>query len=252
MRYFTLLWDPHQDPAYAEVFRRFADGGAATHRFSCGNRKDIRAGERVILRQVGSSAKGVVGIGDVSNPTYQVGGRNFIDVHWLRLSLEPLIRADDPLWGGVTQLWTAMAGGQIIAEGFGEALFEAVLRSQVDSAYEAAEGGALIAEGALLRRMIIARDRKRSVRVACIEHHKAVCAVCGFDGEELGDEFVGLIDVHHKYPMALLKGERETDPVGDCVPLCPTCHRMAHHKMPVGTCRSIDELKQKHGYDTGR
>lgn len=103
---------------------------------------------------------------------------------------------------------------------------------------------ALLREGELSQRIVQIRSRSSSVRDFCLEKHGVACVVCGTDfGKRYGDVFDGLVEVHHKNPMATSDGGRKTDPLADCCPLCPNCHRMAHYGMPSGTCRSLDDLK---------
>jgi hypothetical protein len=102
---------------------------------------------------------------------------------------------------------------------------------------------ALFVEGELSERVIQVRSRSGSVREFCIEKHGSRCLVCKLDfGERFGEVFADLIEVHHKNPLAQRDGDAITDPEKECVPLCPNCHRMAHHGMPPGTCRSLHEL----------
>lgn len=114
----------------------------------------------------------------------------------------------------------------------------------------AAEDGSFVdvllqREGQTMRRLVNARMRSATARELCLQAHKAVCVVCELDfGQKFGPEFSGLIDVHHLDPLALAEGSRLTDPVRDCLPLCPNCHRMAHYGLPPSRCRSIDELKE--------
>ena len=103
----------------------------------------------------------------------------------------------------------------------------------------------LLVEGQLMARAASVRGRNGSIRDHCLDHHKSVCKVCDFDpANKFGIEFLGMIDVHHLDPLASSDGERATDPIVDCVPLCPTCHRLAHHGMKPGTCRTIEEIKK--------
>lgn len=105
-------------------------------------------------------------------------------------------------------------------------------------------GSATFREGQWLQRTINFRDRNASVREHCLAHYGAKCRVCLVKpGSRFGGEFSEMIEVHHLDPIAENDLERETDPERDCLPLCPTCHRLAHHGMAPGTCRSIDELK---------
>jgi predicted HNH restriction endonuclease len=102
---------------------------------------------------------------------------------------------------------------------------------------------ALLLEGELSQKVVQVRSRSGTVREFCIWHHGSRCVVCKLDfGERFGEEFGGLIEVHHKNPLAQRDGREKTNPASDCVPLCPNCHRMAHFGVPVGECRSLDEL----------
>lgn len=99
-------------------------------------------------------------------------------------------------------------------------------------------------EGRRMQRSITIRGRNASVREHCLDAHPAVCAVCELDPLVVfGAEFGNMLEVHHLDPIAESEPGRTTDPKEDCRPLCPTCHRLAHHGMRAGTCRSIDQLK---------
>ena len=107
---------------------------------------------------------------------------------------------------------------------------------------------ALLREGQRMQTVVNYRGRGDSVRERCLDVHQPICWVCEFDPvASFGPEFRGLIDVHHLDPMAESDEERMTDPEIDCRPLCPTCHRLAHHGMPAGRCRDLTELKRLMG-----
>lgn len=108
---------------------------------------------------------------------------------------------------------------------------------------EVEEGDTVLEGDVALKLTAVGIERNRAVRTRCLERHGFACAVCGLDfGKQYGAEFEGIVHVHHKFPMA--NGKRHTDPVADCVPLCPNCHTMAHYEMPHGECRTIEELRQ--------
>jgi len=104
----------------------------------------------------------------------------------------------------------------------------------------------LVEEGKLSERVIQVRSRSDTVRELCITRHGSRCFVCKLDfGKRFGEEFTGLIEVHHhKEPLAQRDGGKNTNPESDCVPLCPNCHRMALFGLPLGECRSLDELQE--------
>lgn len=67
----------------------------------------------------------------------------------------------------------------------------------------------------------------------CHANHGSACSVCGLDPQAVyGEEGSAVLQVHHIVPPALLTADYELDPVTDLVPLCPTCHAMAHTGFP--------------------
>jgi len=93
------------------------------------------------------------------------------------------------------------------------------------------------------KRMIAVNTYERNLiaRGLCIEHYGAVCFVCGFDfGKVYGDEFEGMIHVHHLKMISETDGEYVVDPVNDLRPVCPNCHMVLHRKKDGYT---IDEVK---------
>ncbi|WP_158539825.1 HNH endonuclease [Gordonibacter sp. 28C] len=88
----------------------------------------------------------------------------------------------------------------------------------------------------------MAYERSPQARKECLQHYGYECAICGMDfGKEFGEEFSGVIEVHHLEPLNLLKEEREIDPIRDLVPLCPNCHKMVHRK--TGKPYTLDQLR---------
>lgn len=62
---------------------------------------------------------------------------------------------------------------------------------------------ATYAEGSVKKILTNAYERNPKARAACIEHHKAVCAICEFDfGSTYGQVAAGFIHVHHKKQLA--------------------------------------------------
>ncbi len=103
----------------------------------------------------------------------------------------------------------------------------------------------LYQENILVQRTVTHRGRSASVRDLCIDFWKAVCWVCEANFElDYGPAYKGVIEVHHLKPLSSDDEARRINPVKDCRPLCPNCHRLAHHGMPKGKCRSIWELQK--------
>jgi hypothetical protein len=113
-----------------------------------------------------------------------------------------------------------------------------------------------IYEGA--RRTVWASSYERDPRAkkACIAHWGTSCIICRFDfAKAYGKLGKGYIHAHHLYPMADIRGRRETDPKKDLLPVCPNCHAMIHKRSP---CLKVEELKVicgvalDHGFNTRR
>lgn len=71
------------------------------------------------------------------------------------------------------------------------------------------------------------------------------CEACNLEAtEKYGDKAKGLIEIHHKKPIALSSSKQIQleAAMGDLSPLCPTCHRLVHKNRNV--LMSIEELKE--------
>ncbi len=86
-------------------------------------------------------------------------------------------------------------------------------------------------------------ERNRRAREACIRHYGSRCAICGFDFEATyGNDFRGIIQVHHIVPISEIGHEYTVDPIKDLIPVCPNCHVALHSKK--GGVYTPDELKE--------
>lgn len=98
-------------------------------------------------------------------------------------------------------------------------------------------------EGRRRRSFSSAVERNATARRLCLEHYGPTCVVCGMNFEEVfGEEFSGIIDIHHLNPISQKSGDHLVDPIEDMVPLCPNCHRMIHRKKDG--VYSPDELRR--------
>lgn len=96
-------------------------------------------------------------------------------------------------------------------------------------------------EGAKKIIVINAYERNEKARKLCIQHWKAICAVCEFDFEKTyGEIGKGFIHIHHLIPVSKIGEQYEVDPINDLRPVCPNCHSMLHGQEHI---LSIDELK---------
>ena len=102
----------------------------------------------------------------------------------------------------------------------------------------------VLTEGKVVEAVQTRYERNREAREACIAHYGAKCAICGFDFKETyGNDFEGIIQVHHIVPISEIGAEYVIDPIKDLIPVCPNCHAALHSKKD-GTYLP-DELKEK-------
>lgn len=108
---------------------------------------------------------------------------------------------------------------------------------------EVIENSSLI-EGGKKQIIVNAYERNPYARKACIEHYGAKCVVCGFDFSKVyGEDFIGVIHVHHIKPLCEVSEEYIVDPVNDLVPVCPNCHVVIHSKS--NGVYTIEEVKKR-------
>ncbi|MFJ6754357.1 HNH endonuclease [Streptomyces sp. NPDC091273] len=136
-----------------------------------------------------------------------------------------------------------LQAAQAIETGIGSGQL-ALIPEQPD---EADEDGTTAAEGRLLARWAISRERNPMLRKRKIDQVRKLglplrCAVCTFDFHSaygaLGN---GYIEVHHVLPLHI-SGPRETN-LNDLALLCANCHRMCHRGHQGASWRTPDELK---------
>jgi len=89
-------------------------------------------------------------------------------------------------------------------------------------------------------------ERNPRARKACIEHHGAMCSICGFDfGREYGEVARGFIHVHHLKPLSEIGNEYKLDPITDLRPVCPNCHSVIHLGKPPLSIEEVRALLEK-------
>lgn len=84
-------------------------------------------------------------------------------------------------------------------------------------------------------------ERNTTARRLCLQHYGPTCQACDLTYEDrYGAIGADLIHVHHVTPLAEIGEAYEIDPVCDLVPLCATCHHVAHSRIPP---YSVAEIK---------
>ena len=127
-------------------------------------------------------------------------------------------------------------------QGFSEAAISQVMKPETSVAF--------IEEGQQTSVSRKIRKRSRKLRDYAINHFKNAdgtirCEGCDFEAtEKYGKQTIGLIEIHHKKPIALSspKVTQLAEAATDLSPLCPTCHRVVHSK--TEGLMSIAELQK--------
>ena len=120
--------------------------------------------------------------------------------------------------------------------------YQLLINLKVDDYFEEQlEGRKTLKEGLTKQIKVNIYERNPIARSKCVEYHKAICKVCGFDFEKkYGIIGQGFIHVHHIVDISTIGDEYEVDYIKDLNPVCPNCHAMLHKKKPA---YKIEELK---------
>lgn len=90
-----------------------------------------------------------------------------------------------------------------------------------------------LSEGALKAVELTLYERNAIARRLCIEHYGPTCQACDLNYEDkYGAIGANLIHVHHVTPLSAIGETYQVDPVRDLIPLCATCHHVAHRRNP--------------------
>lgn len=257
MAAYLLAWNPkrwkwHELPELAEKVR---EGNLYIRRWSCGNSKSIKKGDRIFLIRLGETPKGIFASGEVVKEP-------FFDAHWegiatrkqalfVEVQFDTLLdpEKDEILPLEVLQQhpfsemnWCTQISGIRIPD-LVAAELETVWATYSQNEYISAdeiETQKFFIEGATKRVLVNAYERNPAARQKCIAHYGAVCAVCGINFEKIyGEIGKGFIHVHHLVAISEIGKEYTINPVKDLRPVCPNCHAMLHRRKPPF---SIDEL----------
>ncbi len=96
-------------------------------------------------------------------------------------------------------------------------------------------------------------EQDTDVRRTVLAHRGSVCHACGLDMEQrYGVLARDLVQVHHVTPLGLVDGDYEVDPLSDLVPLCASCHVVAHSRWPDPySVREIRVMLRRSGFLSG-
>lgn len=263
---FLFLWNPNlwDWMDIEETIDHLRNVGSVLRRWSCGNSKKIKKGDRVFLVRVGKEPRGIMGSGYAKSSYYVAPhwdgtkGKtsNYIDIEFDVLinpekhalfdkeSLEML----DP---NNLQQWFPQQSGISIKSEIIESLetnwFNFITsRKHIGNGFISNDVtndlSESYVEGKSKEITQTQYERNPQARKICLKIHGYSCQICNFNFEHaFGEIGRGFIHVHHIRSISDLGGkEYGVDPKNDLIPVCPNCHAMIHSKRPAFT---IEEMK---------
>ncbi|HEX7407975.1 MAG TPA: HNH endonuclease [Candidatus Binatia bacterium] len=269
MSTYLIKWNPKKSP-WADLAQNVEDvrrKGFFDSRWSCGNTKRIRQGDRVFLLRTGVAPRGIVATGIVNEETFE-------DTHWDQESSQDTalfigVRFDTllhPERDGILTIdqlqtehlvgfpWHTQGSGITIPPLAAEELetawsgFLTAHGQQPISLADEVTAPLRFFEGATRQVSVNSYERNPYARHQCIEHYGCRCCACGFDFEKAyGQLGQGFIHVHHLKPLSEIREQYEIDPITDLRPICPNCHTMIHRGSEMLTIEELRPLIQAHG-----
>ena len=220
---------------YTPDVQAVAAGGRVRRSFSlpAGHRICVPAGSEVWLLDRGSEARGprgLVGHGISADGTATAIGQLSVDFDLLlplgeHLPVEILMQALPGLpWDGRAVLASLPAPAVPALR----RLWSGFLGPQPDPLVPAP--GTLVPE-ALGQQQVNRYEQDPEARRLCLAFHGDSCAACGLvPGRRYGPAAADVLQAHLLVPGPSLAEGYVLDPVADLVPLCPTCHAVAHSR----------------------
>lgn len=239
--------------------------GYVERRWSCGNSKSVRKGDRVFLIRLGIEPRGIMGSGYAKSSYYvaphwdgtENKTTNYIDIEFDILinpnenklfdkeSLESIDKNN-------LQQWFPQQSGISIKEEVQESLESNWFNFIVENKYiknsfvsndVTTQFEKTYKEGKSKDIVQTRYERNPEARKRCLKRFGYSCEVCSFNFEkhfgEIGKKF---IHVHHINQISEIGKEYEVDPIKDLIPVCPNCHAMIHSKRPAFTIEEIKDI----------
>ncbi len=262
---FLFAWNPQKWDwtDLQESIDHLENIGSAVRRWSCGNSKNIKKGDRVFLMRLGVEPRGLMGSGYARSSYYvaphwdkTVGkATNYIDIEFDILINPKNALFDkeslDKIDPNKVQQWFPQQSGISIRPEIISSLETSWFNFIQENKYIGfsfvsndviSDESVSYMEGKSVEITQTRYERNPGARTACLKHHGYSCQICEFNFEEsFGEIGKGFIHVHHINAIAEIKKQYEIDPKNDLIPVCPNCHSMIHSKRPAFT---IDEIRQ--------
>lgn len=241
--------------------------GYVERRWSCGNSKTIKKGNRVFLIRLGEEPRGIMGSGYAKSSHYVAPhwdgtkGKttNYIDIEF-DILINPInnVLFDkeslDNIDPKIIQQWFPQQSGISIKPEVVDALesnwFNFIrenkyIRNSFISNDVITDITGSFLEGKSKEILQTRYERNPQARKTCLNHHGYSCQICDFNFETyFGEVGKGFIHIHHINSIAEIGKEHEIDPKKDLIPVCPNCHAMIHSRRPAFTIEEIKEIRK--------
>ncbi|MPR31784.1 HNH endonuclease [Salmonirosea aquatica] len=240
--------------------------GTFEGRWSCGNSKSIRKGDRIFLIRLGVEPKGIMGSG-YAKTSYYVAPHwngeegktaNYIDVEFDTLinpEENPLLNIEslESIDPNNIQTWLPQQGGISVNKELVNSLesiwFDFIIKNNYAKTSflfneEAGNKIDTFREGKSIEVTQTRYERNPEARRRCLSHYGYSCAVCHFNFERyFGEVGKGFIHVHHVNQISSIGNEYNVDPIKDLIPVCPNCHAMIHSRKTAFTIQEIKKIR---------
>lgn len=240
--------------------------GYLEKRWSCGNSKSIKKGDRVFLIRLGKAPIGIMGSGYAKSSYYVAphwDGTSEKTANYIDIEFDILINPNDNILFGKnyldkitpqnTQQWFPQQSGIAIKSEVVDALEADWFNFITDNKYiknsfinndMISDLTETLFEGKSKEISQTRYERNPQARKICLNHHGYSCQICNFNFETyFGELGKGFIHVHHINSIAEIGKEYEINPKYDLIPVCPNCHAMIHSKRPAFTINEIKKIR---------
>lgn len=266
---YLFTWNPNKWDwtDLQESIERLETVGYVERRWSCGNSKSIKKGDRVFLIRLGEEPKGIMGSGYAKSSYYVAShwdGTKGKTANYIDIEFEILINpAENTLFDKESlesidktnvQQWFPQQSGISIKPELVEDLeanwFNFVKENKyISNSFISNDVITDIKEtyqeGKSKDITQTRYERNPEARKRCLKEYGYSCSVCDFNFEEnFGEVGKGFIHVHHINQISEVGKEYEIDPIKDLLPVCPNCHAMIHSKRPAFTIDKIKEIRK--------
>lgn len=270
MNTFLFAWNPKRWNwvDLLENIEHLKTVGYVDERWSCGNSKSIKKGDRVFLIRLGQEPRGIMGSGYAKSSYYIAphwNGSEGKSTNYIDIEFDILINPDkNPIFDkeyleiideNNIQQWFPQQSGISIKKEIVSALesnwFKFIRKNRyIQNSFISNDVITKIEEtfreGKSKEIIQTSYERNPQARKMCLNFHKYSCKVCDYNFEKnFGEVGKGFIHVHHINQISEIGKEYEINPIKDLIPVCPNCHAMIHSKMPAFTIEEIKKIREQ-------